>query len=110
MNHYIWLLKQKLSKYGIKQRELANASGRSENNLSGILNGKSSPTLESFSALLDACEELRPGFKLEYHRDLLGEKIDLNQFVFSLSSAELSTLLICAGQRINNSKLMAIAS
>ena len=110
MNNYIWLLKQKLSKYKISQRLLAEKSGRSENNLSGILNGKSSPTLESFSALLDACEQIHPGFKAEYHRDLMGERLDLNELVASLSFAELSTLLICAAQRINNFQPMAIAS
>jgi transcriptional regulator with XRE-family HTH domain len=110
VNNYIWIFKQKLNKYNIKQRELAFASERSENSISGILNGKTSPTLETFALLIDACEKLHPGFKAEYHRDLMGEKLDLNQLVSSLSSAELSTLLICAGQRINHFQPKAIAS
>jgi transcriptional regulator with XRE-family HTH domain len=110
MNNYIWIFKQKLSKHNIKQKLLAQKAGLSENAVSSILSGKSSPSLDSFSLLVDACDEIHPGFKIEYHRDLLGERLDLNQLVGSLNSAELSTLLICAGQRINNFQPTAIAS
>jgi hypothetical protein len=59
--------------------------------------------------LLDTCEGLHPGFKVEYHRALLGERIDLSEFVGSLSSAELSTLLVCVSQRINQYPQLAMA-
>ena len=41
-----------------------------------------------------------PGFRTEYHLALLGNKIDLDELVSSLSSNELATVLMNVSQRI----------
>lgn len=109
MTNYIELFRNKLNKYKISQKKLAEAANRSQNNISEILNGKVSPSIDSFGMLLDVCDRLQPGFKVEYYRDLVGEKVDLGEFVGSLSSAELSTLLVCVSQRINQYPQLAMA-
>lgn len=109
-NNYTEVLRVLIHKYRLEQKAIANKAGINENTLVKILNGKSSPTVRTLEAVVDACESFRMGFKFEYHRQLLGERLDLNQLVFSLSSAELSTLLICAGQRINKFQLVDLAA
>lgn len=109
MTNYIDIFREKLNKYKISQKKLAEAANRSQTNISEILNNKVSPSIDSFGMLLDTCEGLHPGFKVEYHRALLGERIDLSEFVGSLSSAELSTLLVCVSQRINQYPQLAMA-
>jgi transcriptional regulator with XRE-family HTH domain len=101
MSKYIEIFRDRLGKAKISQKQLAEAAGRSQNNISEILNGKVSPSVDSFELLLDSCDRLQPGFKDEYVRALLGEKVDLQKFVYSLNSAELGMLLMFAGPRVS---------
>jgi hypothetical protein len=100
VSNYIEIFRNTLSKYKISQKELAVAAGRSQNNISEILNGKVSPSIDSFGMLLDTCDQLKPGFKDEYFRTVQGDKIDLQKLVNSLNSVEFGMLLMCAGQRV----------
>ena len=112
MNYCVKLFREKLADYKITQKELAEASNRSTSNISEIFSGKVSPSLDSFTLLLDTCDRLQPGFKQEYFRALQGDKIDLDNFVSSLSSNELAILMMSVGQRIRKlgSRETAIAA
>jgi transcriptional regulator with XRE-family HTH domain len=109
-NHYVEVLRALIHKHNIKQNAIAAKAGINENTLVEVLTGKTSPTVRTLDAVLDACEEFMPGFKLEYHRALLGDKIDLGDFVNSLSPTELAVVLITAGQRVAKLQPTAIAS
>lgn len=102
-SHYVEVLRALIHKHSIKQNAIAAKAQINENTLVKVLTGKTSPTVRTLDAVLDACEEFKPGFRVEYHRTLLGEKIDLDNFVSSLSSNELATLMMSIGQRIRKS-------
>lgn len=97
---YIETFRAKLSAYGIKGKDLAVEAGRTAQNISETLNRKSSPSIESFNELIEAADRLCPGFADEYYLALAGH-VDLNIMVRSLSSPELSVLLILAAQRVS---------
>ena len=110
MSNYVELLRDKLHRRGISQKQLAVAAGRSQNNISEILNGKVSPSLDSFEKLIDTCDQLSPGFKDDYFSSFSGNKVDLQKFVYSLSSVEFGMLLMLAGQRVQEKQPMVVAS
>ena len=110
MNNFVEVLRTLIHKHRIQQKVVAAKAEINENTLVKILSGKTSPTIRTLDAVLDACEELRPGFRDEYHRALLGDKIDLGDFVNSLNPTELAVVLITAGQRVAKLQTMAIAS
>jgi hypothetical protein len=87
-----------------------SAADRSPQNISEILNRKSSPTLDSFTHLINTCDEIAPGFADDFYGSLASERLNLTQFVNSLDSVELGMLLVVAGQRIQEKQMMAIAS
>ena len=109
-NNYAEILRVLISKYRLEQKAIADKAGINENTLGKILSEKTSPTVRTLDAVLDACEDFVPGFRLEYHRALLGDKIDLGDFVNSLNPTELAVVLITAGQRVAKLQTMAIAS
>ena len=78
---------------------LALEAGRNASYLSEVFTGKKSPTLETFTALLEAADRLSPGFADEYYLALVGH-VDLDNFVSSLSSNELAVVLMNVSQRI----------
>ena len=109
-NNYTETLRALVHKHRLEQKAIAIKAGVSENTMSNVLKGNTSTSVKTLDAVLNACEEFMPGFKLEYHRALLGDKIDLGDFVNSLSPTELAVVLITAGQRVAKLQTMAIAS
>jgi hypothetical protein len=111
MRDPISVFQSKLKKYRIKGNQLAAAAAdRSPQNISEILNRKSSPTLDSFNHLINTCDEIAPGFADDFYGSLASERLNLTQFVNSLDSVELGMLLVVAGQRIQEKQMMAVAS
>ena len=47
MTNYIEIFREKLNKYKISQKKLAEAANRSQTNISEILNSKVSPSIDS---------------------------------------------------------------
>jgi transcriptional regulator with XRE-family HTH domain len=99
-SQYVEVLRALIHKHNIKQNAIAAKAEINENTLVKVLTGKTSPTVRTLDAVLDACEEFVPGFRTEYHLALLGNKIDLDELVSSLSSNELATVLMNVSQRI----------
>ena len=89
----------KLKTHRIQSKVLAVEAGRSAGYISEVLNRKQSPTMDSFTGLIEAADRLSPGFADDYYLSLAG-RVDLGSFVRSLGSSELSTLLILTGQRL----------
>jgi len=100
MNHYTETLRALIYKHRLEQKAIAAKAGVSENTMSNILKGSTSTSVKTLDAVLDACEELVPGFRTQYHVALLGDKINLDEFVNSLSSNELAIVMMNIGQRI----------
>ncbi|UAJ74594.1 XRE family transcriptional regulator (plasmid) [Synechocystis sp. PCC 7339] len=89
----------KLKTHRIQSKVLAAEAGRSAGYISEVLNRKQSPTMDSFTGLIEAADRLSPGFADEYYLSLAGG-VDMGSFIRSLGSSELSTLLILTGQRL----------
>lgn len=106
------LFKDKMDSWQITGVQLAKATGRSQSNISQIRSGAVSPSVADFAELIEVCDRLKPGFKNDYYASLSGQRLDLNQLVGSLSSAELSVLLVCVSQRIQSHQMqpMVMAS
>ncbi|WP_028949132.1 helix-turn-helix domain-containing protein [Synechocystis sp. PCC 6714] len=100
MSLCIEILREKVRKYRLSQKLIADVANRSETNISQVLAGKSVPSVESFEQILDACDKIKPGFKCDYWRSMAGNNFDLQEFVYSLSSVEFGMLLMIAGQRV----------
>jgi transcriptional regulator with XRE-family HTH domain len=58
--------------YGIKGSDLADKVGCSRNNISEIRKGKVHPPTSKLWELLEACEELAPGFKEKFAEKVAG--------------------------------------
>ena len=67
--------KSAMDKTDLRPAVLAEAVGRSRNNISSIRNGKTSPKIDDFWMLLNAAEQLQPGFIEEWVKALLGAKL-----------------------------------
>ena len=80
---------------------LALEAGRNASYLSEVFTGKKSPTLETFTSLLEAADRLSPGFADEYYLELAG-RVDFNTFVRSLTLGDASTMLILLSNRISD--------
>ncbi|PZV23224.1 MAG: XRE family transcriptional regulator [Snowella sp.] len=100
---YIEVFAAKLRKYGIKGKDLAEASGRNPKTISEILNRKASPSIESFNHLIECCDQLSPGFADEYYLALVGP-IDFSpeQLIRRLDTSQLASLMYAIGQRIQD--------
>lgn len=109
-NNYAEILRVLISKYRLEQKAIADKAGINENTLGKILSEKTSPTVRTLDAVLDACEDFVPGFRLEYHRAMLGDKIDLDEFISSLNPTELAMVLITAGKKVAKLQPTVIAS
>ena len=109
--NFLEIFKGKLSTHRIQTKVLALEAGRNASYLSEVFTGKKSPTMETFTSLLEAADRLSPGFADEYYLALVGH-IDLDDFVNSLSSNDLAVLMINVGQRIRKlgSRETAIAA
>jgi len=97
--NFLEIFKGKLSTHRIQTKVLAIEAGRNASYLSEVFTGKKSPTLETFTALLEAADRLSPGFADEYCLALVGH-VDLDNFVSSLSSNELAIVMMNVGQRL----------
>jgi transcriptional regulator with XRE-family HTH domain len=64
------LFSQKLKQWHISGKELAEASGRSEANISQIRNAVVSPSIADFQKLIEICDGLKPGFAEDYYASL----------------------------------------
>jgi hypothetical protein len=109
--NFLEIFKGKLNTHRIQTKVLALEAGRNASYLSEVFTGKKSPTLETFTALLEAADRLSPGFADEYYLALVGH-VDLDNFVSSLSSNELAVVLMNVSQRIRKlgSRETAIAA
>jgi hypothetical protein len=109
--NFLEIFKGKLNTHRIQTKVLALEAGRNASYLSEVFTGKKSPTLETFTSLLEAADRLSPGFADEYYLALVGH-VDLDNFVSSLSSNELAVVLMNVSQRIRKLGLRetAIAS
>jgi hypothetical protein len=97
--NFLEIFKGKLNTHKIQTKVLALEAGRNASYLSEVFTGKKSPTLETFTALLEAADRLSPGFADEFYLALAG-RVDLDNFVGSLSSNDLAVLMMSVGQRI----------
>jgi hypothetical protein len=97
--NFLEIFKGKLNTHRIQTKVLALEAGRNASYLSEVFTGKKSPTLETFTSLLEAADRLSPGFADEYYLALVGH-VDLDNFVSSLSSNELAVVLMNVSQRI----------
>lgn len=91
----------KLKKHKIQSKMLAQESGRNAPYISDVMNHKVSPSLDSFTELLEAAERLSPGFMSEFYRALSGQ-VDLETLVESLTLPALSRLLILVSKSLED--------
>lgn len=97
-------LKETMDYMGLKGVVLASKSGRSNNSISRIRNGKDFPSIRDFALLLELAEQERKGFFEEFMARLAGKarKVTLSpeELVDTLDSSELGALMIAAGSRL----------
>jgi hypothetical protein len=88
--------------FKIPNEEFALQINRSLSTLSRIRGGKSSPTLIEFSQMIEFAEECNPGFRNEFLRRLYseGNALSPEEFINSLDSEEVASLLSAIGKRI----------
>jgi hypothetical protein len=89
------LFDQTLTKFGIKNKELAIASGRSGGYISELRRGVCGIPLAQFGEMLEVCERLAPGFKKEFASRLSNSGINsvkhsLSEIAFQIDSEHLS--------------------
>lgn len=101
MRDFIEVFQTKLKTHRIRSKALACESGRSASYISEVLNRKQSPTMDSFTGLIQAAERLSPGFEDDYYSALAG-RLDLNTLVKTLSVKDSSTLLILLANHLNS--------
>lgn len=106
----IKLFKAKMDYWGIKGVELAQATGRTVQNISETRNGKTTPSVTDFVGLIEACDRLKPGFSEDYYTALSGKQLNLQQLINSLDSVELGMLLMIAGQRMQDRQPVSLMS
>lgn len=97
------IFRETMDRLGVKGSQLAERSGRSRNNITGIRQGKSFPTIGDFVELLMLCEEEKPGFFEEFTRHLVGQSrvnTSPEEFVDALDLSEFGALMIAAGSRL----------
>jgi transcriptional regulator with XRE-family HTH domain len=94
---------QTQDKFGIKNSELARATGFSAAYVSEIRNGKASPTYEGLTRWLDGAEQVAPGSRRYFCRLMAGSPIDL--VIDEMSSADLAQLLTMIATRLEHQTL-----
>lgn len=100
--NFLEIFKGKLNTHRIQTKVLALEAGRNASYLSEVFTGKKSPTLETFTSLVEAADRLSPGFADEYYLALAGN-IDVSRLVNALSYDDLCLFMICAGQKFSRS-------
>lgn len=84
--NFLEIFKGKLNTHRIQTKVLAGEAGRNASYLSEVFTGKKSPTLDTFTSLIEAADRLSPGFADEYFLALAGS-VDFNSFVRTLTVA-----------------------
>jgi hypothetical protein len=102
------IFKETMDKMGVQPSVLAEKAARTRNNISDIRGGKSFPNLRDFVHLLNACEEIKPGFIEVYVRLILGESrrqsLKPEELIDSLEPAEIGALLHALGSKMADSR------
>lgn len=79
---------------GIRGVTLAREVGLSTNSISAILRGAQVPKLNTFEAMLDACDRIHPGFRGKFFQALAQQQADFSPTsLASLSQQELANIL-----------------
>lgn len=88
-------LKKTQDARGIKSKDLAEKVGIGVQHLASIRNEKSWPSEEVLMKILDAMEQMSPGAKGDFAREIAGtwEEKDLAQVICSLSPSDLLQVL-----------------
>jgi transcriptional regulator with XRE-family HTH domain len=92
----------KLRQWEISGKSLAEASGRSQTNISQIRKGVVSPSIADFQELIKICDGLRPGFAADYYAALSPDTFSPEQLVKRLDSSQLASLMHALGERIRD--------
>jgi DNA-binding Xre family transcriptional regulator len=100
--------KETMDSMGVRNKDLAEISGRSLANISEIRNGKAHPTTKDFADLIDCCEKLAPGFTKEFNRRLAGKSFEFSpeELIDCLDSAQIAALMFAVAGRIASSKFV----
>lgn len=99
--------KETMDSMGLRNKDLAEVSGRSLNNISEIRNGKAHPTTKDFAVLIEDCEKLAPGFTKEFNRRLASKSFEFSpeELVDCLDSSQIAALMFALAARISGSQL-----
>jgi hypothetical protein len=111
-NDYLNLVfKKAMDESSIPASILAEKANRTRTNISSIRNGHTFPNLNDFVALLNVCEEIKPGFIETYIRLLLGETrrqtLKPEELIDSLEPAEIGSLLLALGTKLTEPRKVA---
>ena len=90
-----------IDEMGISARELAKKAQVKECQISLFRNGKANLRVDTFFALIDAADSIRPGAK-KYFAMQYSEDFNSSNLVESLSNEQLGDLLIKAASRIKS--------
>ena len=92
----------KLRQWEISGKSLAEASGRSQTNISQIRKGVVSPSIADFQGLIQICDGLKPGFAADYYAALSPDAFSPEQLIRRLDSSQLASLMYAVGHRIQD--------
>lgn len=93
------IFREKIARYQIRQNDIAAALGKSPAHINSILKTRKNPTLTTFMQMIEATDQLRPGFANEYWLTVAGRPSILT-IVESMDSNEIGVLLQVVGDRI----------
>jgi hypothetical protein len=98
--------KETMDSMGVRNKDLAEVSGRSLVNISSIRNGKTYPTTKDFAALISDCEKLAPGFTKEFNRRLASKSFEFSpeELVDCLDASQIAALMFALASRLSGSK------
>jgi predicted transcriptional regulator len=95
-------LRETQDSLGISNGEFAKQVKRDPATISRIRHGKSNPTINDFSEIVELAEKYNPGFKAEFLRRLnvTSTAFSPEEFICTLNSDEVASLLAAIGKRI----------
>jgi len=92
----------KLRQWEISGKSLAEASGRSQTNISQIRKAVVSPSIADFQELIQICDGLKPGFADDYYAALSPNTFSPEQLVRRLDSSQLASLMHALAEKIRD--------
>lgn len=103
-------LKETMDFLGLQGTELAEAAGRTRQNISEIRQGKTFPSVKDFASILTAAEQKTPGFCQEFAKRLIQrishlpaiyqERADLDYLLEKMNSDELMQTIHLISSRL----------